>query len=422
MPGEQRPATAREASLAPSSVASRSRSRSGSSPRSMTPSTASEITPALLGDHDDHRVRLLGQADRGAVARAERAGEAEVAREGQEAAGRRDPVSLDERGPVVERRSGLEEAAQELGRHDRLHRHAQLGVGAQPTWRSTAIRAPMRLTASASTARTISSRSWRRCGRPPARPRAGAARLRPACASVRRSSGWKRTMSARTQNAQKFSSTNERLRRSACRDDEPGDHQESEARPASGSPPCRGRRAGRGRGRRRRWRCRPGRACGDRPAMDIRRPSPRPRGRAHAGAASRMASATRTARRTAATSWTRTMWAPAATAITQAASVPSSRSRRRQASRRAPMKLFREGPTRIGFPIGRNASSRFSSGEVVLDRLAEADSGVDADRFGRHAGRLRGGHRGLEPRRGPPRGGRRSAGRPASCGACPACA
>jgi hypothetical protein len=88
--------------------------------------------PALLGDHDDRGVRLLRKADRGTVARAERARESEVARQREKAASCRDPVALDQRGPVVERRSGLEHAPQELGRDDRLHLHTQLRVGAQP--------------------------------------------------------------------------------------------------------------------------------------------------------------------------------------------------------------------------------------------------------------------------------------------------
>src|SRR5581483_3281542 len=76
--------------------------------------------------------------------------------------------------------------------------------------------------------------------------------------------------------------------------------------------------------------------------------------------ASRIASATRTARRTAPTSWTRRRCTPAVTATVQAASVPSSRSAGGTSSS-APMKLFRDGPTRIGRPSACSASSRLRS-------------------------------------------------------------
>ena len=71
----------REALLAPSSAASRSPSCSGRA-RADHAVDRERDHARLLGDHDDHRIRLLGQTNRRAMTCAQRAGEAEVARGG----------------------------------------------------------------------------------------------------------------------------------------------------------------------------------------------------------------------------------------------------------------------------------------------------------------------------------------------------
>ena len=67
------------------------------------------------------------------------------------------------------------------------------------------------------------------------------------------------------------------------------------------------------------------------------------------------------ARRTAATSWTRTMWRARDDRhhARRQRALPAGRPAARS-SRRAPMKLFREGPTRMAGPIDRKTSSRLS--------------------------------------------------------------
>ncbi len=78
----------------------------------------------------------------------------------------------------------------------------------------------------------------------------------------------------------------------------------------------------------------------------------------------------------------------------------------------APMKPLRDTPTRTGYPSAATRSSAAQEREVVLDRLPEADAGIDDDRVGRDrrprraASRARG-----EERRAPPRPRRGSAGR-----------
>src|SRR5262245_9655419 len=58
---------------------------------------------ALLRHEDRERVRLLGDPDRGAVARAVALGQALLERQREEARGRRDAVAGDDDGAVVER-------------------------------------------------------------------------------------------------------------------------------------------------------------------------------------------------------------------------------------------------------------------------------------------------------------------------------
>src|SRR2546426_2566182 len=68
----------------------------------------------LLGDHEDARVGLLRQSQRGAVPRAENRREAGGLAQGKDAAGRGDLVASDHDGAVVERRVGREDRLQEL--------------------------------------------------------------------------------------------------------------------------------------------------------------------------------------------------------------------------------------------------------------------------------------------------------------------
>jgi hypothetical protein len=85
----------------------------------------------LLADDDDERVGLLGQAERGAVPRAEAlVGDGEL-RERQDHAGRDDGVALDEHGAVVERAVGREQADDEVGADARLDAGAGFGVFVQ---------------------------------------------------------------------------------------------------------------------------------------------------------------------------------------------------------------------------------------------------------------------------------------------------
>ena len=54
--------------------------------------------------------------------------ELHVTRQRQEAAGRDDPVALDEHGAVVQRRVGEEDASEQLGRHECVESDPELGV------------------------------------------------------------------------------------------------------------------------------------------------------------------------------------------------------------------------------------------------------------------------------------------------------
>ena len=365
------------ASREQSSAASRRRSRSGRARAPSAPSTASEITPGLLGDHDDGGVRLLGQAQRGPVARAQGPAEPRL-----RDSGRKQPAAAIRSPWMKRRRRG---AASRAGRGSPGARPRPAPPSAPPARRSRAARPALddhqradRLAASASTARTTSSMSWRRSPRPPITR--WSSRLRPAWASARRSSGWKRTMRASTQNAQKFSSTNDRLRRSACRATRRAAIR-SPSPAASGWRPCPGTRGGRGRARRRRWRCPPGRARAN-PAhrCDMTRSSPRPHERAHPGTASRMASATRTARRTAATSWTRTMCAPAITAIDARRQRPFEPLRRRHVIEERADEALARRPHQDRLPERAERVEPLEQREIVRDRLPEPDAGVHADR------------------------------------------
>ena len=65
----------------------------------------------LLGDDDDHRVGLLGEADGGAMAGAERLADVRVGGQRQEAAGGGDAALAHDERAVVDRRGGDEDAA-----------------------------------------------------------------------------------------------------------------------------------------------------------------------------------------------------------------------------------------------------------------------------------------------------------------------
>jgi hypothetical protein len=81
--------------------------------------------PALLGDHDHRRVHLLGETERGAVARPELV-RRRRRRERQEAPRRREAGVLHHRRAVVERARRLEQGDEQLGRDRRVE--AQPGV------------------------------------------------------------------------------------------------------------------------------------------------------------------------------------------------------------------------------------------------------------------------------------------------------
>ena len=150
-------------------------------------------------------------------------------------------------------------------------------------------------------------------------------------------------------------------------------------------------------------------------------PPRRAGGDAHApGAPSRTASATRSASKLGRTSWTRNTCAPASS---RSRSWRRCRSRARPARRRG----WRRGSACATCPARRPAERGEAvevaqQREVVLDRLAEADAGVEQDLVLAHAARRA--RRPCAPRgtAAPRRPRRRSAGRPASSWARPACA
>ena len=83
--------------------------------------------PVLLGDDDHDRVGLLGDAERGTVARPEALGLDRRLGQRQERPGRHDPVVADDHRPVVERRFRREDRAQQVGRDVAVDHHAGLG-------------------------------------------------------------------------------------------------------------------------------------------------------------------------------------------------------------------------------------------------------------------------------------------------------
>src|SRR5439155_10802797 len=91
-----------------------------------------ERNGARLLRHDArHGVVLLGETERGAVSRAEILAEARVDGERQEAGRGSNSIGLDDHGAVVERRSGLEDARQQVIGDGRIERDAALDVVAK---------------------------------------------------------------------------------------------------------------------------------------------------------------------------------------------------------------------------------------------------------------------------------------------------
>ena len=85
----------------------------------------------LLGDDHRHCIRFLGDADAGAMARAELSGEQGVHGKRQEASGGSDTVFLHNGGAVVQRRAGTEDGRQQMVGEPGVQRHAAFDVGAQ---------------------------------------------------------------------------------------------------------------------------------------------------------------------------------------------------------------------------------------------------------------------------------------------------
>ena len=138
--------------------------------RSVAPST-SRVDAALarerdgavfLGDDEHHGVGLLGEADRGAVPRAERLRHIGVGGERQEAAGRGDASVLDDERSVVDRASRAGRSLVTSSRDTRASsRVPTVDVLVQARPRSAARSAPRPAAAArCGTARTISSTAW----------------------------------------------------------------------------------------------------------------------------------------------------------------------------------------------------------------------------------------------------------------------
>ena len=120
------------AALLRSACAAASRSWSGDSPRSIAPSSASEICPRLFGHDDRDGVAFLGQADRRAMPRAELAAEPSDSRSaaGSTRPPRRAPSCRITRA-VVQRRARSEDRDEQIVGQRRVERNAALDVVAQ---------------------------------------------------------------------------------------------------------------------------------------------------------------------------------------------------------------------------------------------------------------------------------------------------
>ena len=96
-----------------------------------SPPITTEIVAGLLGHDDRDRVVLFGEAERRAVPRAEIAAHQRIDRQRQETRRRRDAIALDDDGAVVQRRSRLEDARQQVVGDHRVERNAAFDVVAQ---------------------------------------------------------------------------------------------------------------------------------------------------------------------------------------------------------------------------------------------------------------------------------------------------
>ena len=85
----------------------------------------------LLRHHHRHRVRVLGDADGGAVAAAQLARELRVHGQGQEAGGGGHAVALDDHRAVVQRRARVEDADEQVVGDEGVEGDAGLDVAAQ---------------------------------------------------------------------------------------------------------------------------------------------------------------------------------------------------------------------------------------------------------------------------------------------------
>ena len=149
----------------------------------------------LFGHDDGNGVGFLGQADRGAMTRAQLATELGIDGERQKAGCRGDPVLLDDDGAIVQRRGRLEDADEQVVCHRRVERDAALDAIAQADvafedddGAGAAVGQRLAATVSSSMVSPSPSRrvkNWKK----------GA---RPKCASARRMSDWKMTMAAKT--------------------------------------------------------------------------------------------------------------------------------------------------------------------------------------------------------------------------------
>ena len=76
--------------------------------------------PGLFGNHQREAIGLLGDADGGAMARAQLARERRIGGQRQEAGRRRDAVLLDDHRAIVQRQAGLEDGEQNIARDARF--------------------------------------------------------------------------------------------------------------------------------------------------------------------------------------------------------------------------------------------------------------------------------------------------------------
>ncbi len=108
----RRAALRRPASSA-SSAANRARSTSGSTLRTIPPSIVREMAPVSSDTTMRNGVVLLGDADRGAMARSELTAQPRIDRERQKARRRGNSIALDDDRAVMQRRGHLERCSRE---------------------------------------------------------------------------------------------------------------------------------------------------------------------------------------------------------------------------------------------------------------------------------------------------------------------